>query len=156
MLFDKSPMNLVVPANHPLAQKTEVSLADLFFEDFIPNCPVNTKPGVGFGQNNVMMSSFFSSMVPQTATDMHSKLLSIEANLGVGFFPEAYKKYISSQKVCFLTIKEPIPPVSMYIVWKKGADNYTLESFIDVIRKQRGRAALDDARSGERREEEPL
>lgn len=143
MLIGKSPINLVVPLDHRFATRNEVSLSELASENFVPFNPTNAEHRTNYIHNNVVITDYFSAMVPHLATDMHNILLSVESGLGVSFFPEACKKYIARSKVHFLKLKESATPVNMHVIWKKNTNNDALPFFTDMIRQKRDNMPSD-------------
>jgi len=136
MVIDKSPVNLLVPFDHHLANCKSVSINDLSCEYFVPlSQPTNENHYTNFVYNNVVTADRFSAMVPYLDSSMQNALLSVESGLGVCFFPEAVKYYKESPKVRFLPLKEQTMPVTMHCAWKSNTDNEALLPFIATIRE---------------------
>lgn len=136
-LLCQLPLDLVVPQDHPFAKRSSVSLREIESEHLVPLNGEDQKGNAALWRGRdieTVRSERFSAAIPYLATDMHNVILSVEAGLGVSFFPRGCKDFISTQsRVIFIPIQEPLPPLTIRCVWK--SDQPHLQQFVTLFQE---------------------
>lgn len=124
---------VVLPENHPLATKSEISLIALQEEDFImPDRQI--VPGL-FGQiYHLCGQSGFEPKISLEAVFMVTILGLVAGGIGIGILPDSVQK-LQRQGVVYRPISGQITTNRLHLVWRSQDRSPILHNFIDILRK---------------------
>ncbi|MGF2040479.1 MAG: LysR family transcriptional regulator [Nostoc sp. CmiVER01] len=131
-VVNKEPLVMVLPQQHPLANNSQVQLADFANEPFILPCR-ETVPGLHKMTRIACMEAGFHPNIVQEAAWMPTVLSLVASEMGVALLP-ANVMNLQRTGVVYREITEKVPIFKMAMVWRK--DNYSpiLLNFLNVVR----------------------
>lgn len=128
-----------VPAHHALASSASTPLSRLANEPFIM-FPSPTSPLFNASIMRMCEKAGFVPKVTQTATQVHTVIGLVSANMGVAIVP-ATAKNLHIAGVAFLRIEDDPPPVHVVLAWARQHDTPAMRAFreiaLDVARRLR-------------------
>lgn len=114
----KEPIDVLLPASHPLANETTIALADLQHMPFILF-------DAAFALNPIILNACHSQGFTPTIAARSSQINFIVelvfAGLGIGFLPRLIAEQRTRPGVKHITLKEPALSWDMAWVWRRGA-----------------------------------
>ncbi|MFN6569027.1 LysR substrate-binding domain-containing protein [Dendronalium sp. ChiSLP03b] len=131
-VVNKEPLVMVLPQQHPLANNSQVQLADFANEPFILPCR-ETVPALHKMTRIACMEAGFHPNIVQEAAWMPTVLGLVASEMGVALLP-ANAMNLQRTGVVYREITGKVPIFQMAIVWRK--DNYSpiLLNFLNVVR----------------------
>jgi DNA-binding transcriptional LysR family regulator len=131
-VVNKEPLVMVLPQQHPLANNSQVQLADFANEPFILPCR-ETVPALHKLTRIACMEAGFHPNVVQEAAWMPTVLGLVASEMGVALLPA---NVINLQRtgVVYREILGKVPMFQMAIVWRKDNSSQILLNFLNVVR----------------------
>ena len=126
------PGAIVLPKNHPLADKKQLSLSDLKNETFILISSSETENGI-ISFNKICSKFGFIPKLAHRPESLDDVILSVEAGLGVALLDENVN-INSHSHLCILPIID-IEPVEFVAVWKSGMKDSKLKEIIPLLKQ---------------------
>ena len=126
---------VIVPKNHPLAKKKEISLEELKNEEF---CFLRDEEG---GYETEYKACVLSGFVPKCAfvtNNAFFKLRFIAEGNAFGFIPKSWKKtYEKCEKIVLIPEKNPTKEASIKMYWSDMAMNSEVcRRFLSYVREK--------------------
>lgn len=116
-----------VPSHHPLASSASVKLIQLADERFVM-FPPRTSPLLNTSVMRMCERAGFAPRIAQTATQVHTVIGLVSANMGVAIVP-ASAKNLHIKGLAFLHIEDNPPPVEVILAWSRQHDTPVLRAF---------------------------
>lgn len=114
----KEPIDVLLPASHPLAGQSAIALKQLQDLPFILF-------DAAFALNPIILNACriqgFSPMVAARSSQINFIIELVHAGLGIGFLPRLIAEQRVRPGVCHITISEPALSWDMAWVWRRGA-----------------------------------
>ena len=128
------PMVALLPKDHALAGRTQLSLAELAHESWIwfarPFDPTTY---------DYMMRLFeqvgFRPNITQEINSPQIIMSLVAAGFGVSMAPKSIERSGESKDVVFLDLTEPTPIVEFNILWRRNDTSPVLQAFLDIVRR---------------------
>jgi DNA-binding transcriptional LysR family regulator len=124
------PMAAVLPIDHSLAGRNEISLLELRDE---PVITLQTNRGAAL--HTVIHSAFaahgLSPRIVQEAPDTHTIMSLVGAGVGIGYVPSS-AGHIKLPGVTLVPVSD-IPPVPLALAWREDDTNPALHTLIDLL-----------------------
>ncbi|MGW9029422.1 LysR substrate-binding domain-containing protein [Streptomyces sp. NPDC055722] len=123
-------MAVALPADHPLADRPHVGLAELRDEPVIgyPTDRGGTVPTLIQG---AFLSHGINPHVAQVAPDVHTVLSLVGAGVGIGFAPMS-AGHIQLPGVVLVPVPD-IPPIPLALAWREDDTNPALMSLVELL-----------------------
>ncbi len=128
----QEPLVVVLPATHPLAIETTLSLFSLAHESFIL-FPRHLGPGLYDQIVNFCQQANFSPKVMQEAIQMQTIIGLVSAEMGVSLVPASLQN-LQRAGVVYKPIKEATLQVETALVWRSQSPSAVLREFLQVVR----------------------
>ncbi len=125
-------LGVVVPSEHPLAQRTSVSLAELTGERFVVVPRASTSPGYGLVHWLCQKAGFEPQIVQEVSTTV-SMLNLISVGMGIGMLVQG-KDFTYPPGVAVLPLQDVDYVTSFVFGWIKGQRDPALDRMIDVVK----------------------
>ena len=132
-VFRRDPMEVVVPAGHPLANRKKVRLAALAREKFV----LMSRPGNPYHYDWLMQhchKAGFHPNVVQEAEFAQTAIELVAAGYGVGLFP-ATAQSRARDDVVFVVV-QGFPPYEHAVAWRRGKVSPQREAFLTLLREE--------------------
>jgi DNA-binding transcriptional LysR family regulator len=126
----RHPMAVALPADHPLAGRSQISLAELRDQPVI-SYPSNRGAGVLTVIHGAFLAQGFTPNILQEAPDTHTIMLLVGAGAGIGFVPVT-AGHIKLPGVVLVPVPD-IPPLPLALAWREDDTNPALRALIDLI-----------------------
>ncbi|WP_439271176.1 LysR family transcriptional regulator [Pseudochrobactrum sp. HB0163] len=114
----KEPIDVLLPASHPLTGQSAIALKQLQDLPFILF-------DAAFALNPIILNACriqgFSPMVAARSSQINFIIELVHAGLGIGFLPRLIAEQRVRPGVCHITISEPALSWDMAWVWRRGA-----------------------------------
>ena len=134
MSLTQEPLVAVLPKNHPLAAKSQISLADLKDEEFV--MPLHqVVAGLSEQIYHLCSQAGFIPKVVQTAVFMVTILGLVAGETGISILP-SHVENIQREGVVYRPIMEPTATTHLTAVWRQNDSSTILQHFLDVIKSQ--------------------
>lgn len=132
----KEPLIMVLPQQHPLANNSQVKLADFANETFILPCH-KTVPALHEQTRIACVEAGFHPNVVQEATWMPTVLSLVASEMGVALLPA---NVINLQRtgVVYREITGKVPTFQMAMIWRQDNHSKILLNFLEVVRDVSG------------------
>lgn len=139
-IFQESLM-VALPANHQLANQSNVNLTSLANEHFIL-FPRSLAPALYDAIISLCQQAGFSPHVAQEAIQMQTIVSLVAAEMGVAIVPTSLQN-LQRVGVVYQNIHQPILPVGMgcasasaiAIIWRKNDTSQTIHKFLEIVRE---------------------
>jgi DNA-binding transcriptional LysR family regulator len=126
------PLVVVLPKNHQLAAKSQISLSDLKDEEFV--MPLHqVVAGLSEQIYHVCSQAGFVPNVVQTAVFMVTILGLVAGEIGIGILP-SHVQNIQREGVVYRPIQEQTTTTQLTAIWRQNHSSTILQQFIDIIR----------------------
>ncbi|MBJ3775330.1 LysR family transcriptional regulator [Acuticoccus mangrovi] len=129
----EEPFVVVVSKTHPLAERTEVSVADVVTEPLI-----RVIPSVNRNYSRQMFSVLYDLGIPlnivHEVADTHTLLGLVAAGLGMSMVPRSLST-IHTGQLRYLPLKETTPTTLLQLAWHKNSESRTLPKFLQIARE---------------------
>lgn len=132
-VISKEPLVMVLPRQHPLANKSQVQLTDFANEPFILPC-YETVPALHNMTRTACIEAGFHPNVVQEATWMSTVLGLVASEMGVAVLP-ANVMNLQRTGVVYRKIAGNMPIFQMAMVWRQDNDSKILSNFLNVVRE---------------------
>lgn len=123
---------VVLPATHPLATETILSVRSLADESFIL-FPRHLGPGLYDQIVSFCKQANFSPKVMQEAIQMQTIIGLISAEMGVSLVPASLQN-LQRVGVVYKPLQEAMPQVETAVVWRSDSSSAVLRKFLQVVR----------------------
>lgn len=128
----QEPLVVVLPANHPLASQSTVSLAALTEEPFV--MPLHqVVSGLSSQIYHLCSQAGFIPKVAQEAIFMVTILGLVAGGLGVSLLPASVQS-LQRQGVVYRPIQEQTPATQLTALWRSANTSAALRNFLTVIK----------------------
>jgi DNA-binding transcriptional LysR family regulator len=129
--FSSENFIVAVPAQHHLAHRGSVSLTELAGEDFVL---FSQRHSPLFHSRIIAMCerAGFVPSVEQHATQIHTIVGLVRANMGISIVPEVARNLMMTD-VAFLEIEERPAPVEVALAWRRHERSRTVETFRTIV-----------------------
>ena len=122
---------LDVPMNHPLADRSELSVTEIKNERFIAASPDLVSDYQRYLE--FLMKKYGIVLHDKTFVDsVEQGFIMIEAGSGVTIVPQ-HQSYFATEKVVLIPIKEEGFFVDVGIAWRKDNQNLNIEKFLKIV-----------------------
>lgn len=124
------PFVVAVPDTHELAERSEVALADIMDEPFVL---FSRSQSPLFHSRIIAMceKAGFVPSVVQHATQIHTVIGLVSANMGLSIVPQAATE-LNHQGVRYLEITDRPPPVQVTLAWRQSDPSPTVKAFTEI------------------------
>lgn len=132
-VFRSDPMEVVVPAEHPLARRKRVQLAALAREKFV----LMSRPGNPYHYDWIMHhchKAGFHPNIVQEAEFAQTAIELVAAGYGVALFP-ATAQSRARDDVVFVVV-QGFPPYEHSVAWRRGDTSPSREAFLKLLRQE--------------------
>lgn len=125
------PLAMVVPSDHPLAQKRNVELAEFGNESWI-SLDEARFPGREKMHQRLFAAADMNPQVAMHATGLNELLGLVGSGVGVAMVPADLNR-IQSSGVSFLKLRRPTMTFNFSAVWRDSKQRLAVEAFVDVL-----------------------
>ena len=134
MSLTQEPLVAVLPKNHPLAAKSQISLAEVKNEEFV--MPLHqVVAGLSEQIYHLCSQAGFVPKVVQTAVFMVTILGLVAGETGISILP-SHVQNLQREGVVYRPILEPTATTHLTAVWRQNDSSTILQQFIDIIKSQ--------------------
>jgi DNA-binding transcriptional LysR family regulator len=126
----RHPIAAVLPADHPLADRQQVSLLDLRDEPVISH-PTKRGAGTVTVIHGAFLAHGFSPNIVQEAPDTHTIMSLVGAGAGIGYVPIS-AGHIKLPGVVLVPVAD-IPAVPLALAWRQDDTNPALLALVDLL-----------------------
>jgi len=131
MSLTQEPLVAVLPKNHPLAAKSNISLSDLKDEAFV--MPLHqVVAGLSEQIYHLCSQAGFVPKVVQTAVFMVTILGLVAGETGISILP-SHVENIQREGVVYRPIQEQTTTTQLTAVWRQNHSSTILQQFLDII-----------------------
>jgi DNA-binding transcriptional LysR family regulator len=134
-LFHTEPLYAVLPAGHPLAAKSSISLRRLEDSPFVLN-DRRYSPAVFDKIISLCAEAGFSPRIHATASLASGVIALVEAGEGVAVLPQASRS-LAPPEVVFVPLADTGASVDLVVAWSPHHDRPVRGSFLELVRKRR-------------------
>lgn len=131
-VIHKEPLMMVLPQQHPLANNSQVKLADFANEPFILPCH-EAVPALHKQTRIACVEAGFHTNVVQEATWMPTVLSLVASEMGVALLP-ANVRHLQRTGVVYREIAGKVPTFQMAMVWRQDNHSKILLNFREIVR----------------------
>jgi len=134
-VFREDPMEVVLPAGHPLLARKQIRLANLAREKFV----LLTRAGNPFHYDWLMKLCHQGGFHPEIVQEVEYGQTAIElvaAGYGVALFPATAQSRVHDD-VAFRPLKGS-PAYAHSVAWRRGDESPTLQAFLALLREELG------------------
>ena len=128
-----TPLAMVVPSDHPFAQKRSVELAE-FANDTFLSLNEDRFPGREKMHQRLFAATGLNPSVALHATGLNELLGHVGSGAGVAMVPADLNR-IQSSGVTFLKLRRPTMTFNFSAVWQDSKQRIAVEAFVDVLDK---------------------
>jgi DNA-binding transcriptional LysR family regulator len=130
----QEPVIVVLPENHPLAHKTEITIADLGDEPLIL---ASRDRGCGLFEQifNLYYQADLRPNIIYAAREMQVMLGFVAAGMGISLLP-AYVQSLQRLGVVYRSLKPHAPVVELAIAYQNNNYQPTLQAFLAIVKQQ--------------------
>ncbi|MDN0076411.1 DNA-binding transcriptional regulator HcaR [Crenobacter sp. SG2303] len=127
------PIVVVLPASHPLAAKTRITIEELVHEPYIRTDP--RFAGSAFDVVDRYCHDHGVSLHPvQDASNVLLNLNLVSGGLGFGLLP-AYVQQLMNRSVCSRPLADGGPTLDLLMAWRKGEQSEAVDVFISLLKE---------------------
>ncbi|HZT95856.1 MAG TPA: LysR substrate-binding domain-containing protein [Chloroflexota bacterium] len=131
---------VALPADHPLASRPAVAVADLKMEPFVfPDR--SAAPGLHDRLLGLIRQAGFVPRIAEVASEGHTIIGLVAAGAGVSIIPETLTA-VGTDVVAFRPLARSSASLGMYVAWRKDDASAPLVAFLQVAQDLRDRGAL--------------
>lgn len=126
------PIVAALPANHALANRKELALAELAAEQFIT---LSTRVAQSYREQVIaycQQEGFEPKMLHET-TSIWANLLLVETGVGVTLLPSSARK-VFAHRIAYVPLSSPATSIKYVVAWRKDNRSPALQAFLDVVR----------------------
>lgn len=129
------PLYAVLPRTHPLAKRRSLAIRELAEDSFVLNDRKNS-PVVFDKVITLCAQADFTPRMGATASVSSGVITLIEAGEGVAILPQG-SRVLGGDAVAFVPLTDSGASVDLVFAWSMEHSNPAVNSFLDLIRKQR-------------------
>lgn len=129
----EEPMVALVPSDHPFAQRSCISLADLASERLVVLADAVT-PGLVDKQVSIFHERGLSPADIQEAHDPWALQALIAAGIGVGLHMAAFSN-VRHRGIAFVPLEGNAPTATLFLLSRRGEDRELVRSFLESTRQ---------------------
>jgi DNA-binding transcriptional LysR family regulator len=134
-VLDEAPCVLAVPASHPLACESRVTLANLAGVPFVMLAR-STWAGLYDEVLGLCRAAGFSPHIQQEAKEFQTVIGLVAGGLGVAVVP-ASARNLHARDVVYKEVDGPMPQARMGLAWRRDDASPALAAFLEVARTVR-------------------
>ncbi len=132
MSITQEPLVAVLPKNHPLAAKSQISLADVKNEEFV--MPLHqVVAGLSEQIYHLCSQAGFVPKVVQTAVFMVTILGLVAGETGISILP-SHVQNLQRKGVVYRPILEQSTTTNLTAVWRQNDSSTILQQFLEIIK----------------------
>jgi DNA-binding transcriptional LysR family regulator len=129
----QEPLIMIIPANHPLAKKSQVWLQDLDGEDFVMPAH-DSVPGLNATIQELCKQAGIHLKITQEATWMTTVLSLVAGGLGISLLP-LNAANLQRKGVVYKEIQDSTTLFELAVVWRCSKSSIILDNFLAVVRE---------------------
>ena len=122
------PLAVVLPLNHPLAEREQIELRSLYAESFIL-CPKDIKPDVRQQIIQLCIQAGFQPQIAREVSPPEVQLRLVESGMGISLITASSERRHNA-KVVYRPLVEPVPVLKIAAVWHEDRKSLALSNFI--------------------------
>ena len=126
-------LGLVVPKDHPFAQRKSVALAELISEKWVVIPHSTVSPGYG-PLYTICQQAGFAPRIVQEVNSITTLLNLVSVGVGIGLVVTG-KGFVFPNNLSVLHIEDVSYPSTFALCWVRGRMEPTLARFIDVVKE---------------------
>jgi len=131
----KEPFVVALPATHPLAASSDVSLSELASEDFV-SFPEGPLPSYAQSVRQACeTASGFTPRVVQEVREMQTAISLVVAGLGIALLPASVAN-LQRAGLVLLPLQEPAPRTELAVVSRRDDPSPVLANFLAIVQAQ--------------------
>lgn len=131
----KEPFVAALPESHPLAAKSEISLAELAIEEFV-SFPEKPLPSYAQSVRQACETGAgFTPRVVQEVREMQTAISLVVAGLGIALLPASVAN-LHRAGLVLLPLQEPAPRTELAVVSRRGDPSPVLVNFLSIVQAQ--------------------
>lgn len=127
-------MMAVVPEDHPLAERCQVSFEELASESFVSISQV-VAPGFVYQQTTQFALKGLTPTVIHEAPDPQTQLALVAAGLGVGLHLTPSPELAHARGVAFVALAGDLPAPTLALLWRRDDHRPLVRAFLDAARE---------------------
>ena len=131
LTISSEPLAVVLPSDHPLAQREKIEVRSLCNESFIL-CPKEIKPDVRQQIEQLCISAGFQLKIVQEASPPEVQLRLVESGMGVSLIA-ASSQSRHNAKVVYRPLIDPVPALDIAVVWHRNHQSQALADLINIV-----------------------
>ncbi|MFC6645502.1 LysR family substrate-binding domain-containing protein [Granulicella cerasi] len=137
----REPFVLLLPANHPLATKAHVTLADCRDEDFVK---YTRKMAPGFHDQimHICHRNGVTPRVTQEAAEMYTLISLVAAGMGIAIAPASIALH-QTENVVVRSLPNESTESEIAIAWNREVVSATAQLFLDMLLERSGKVRTD-------------
>jgi len=147
LTIDSSPMVAVMPVGHPLARHDEISVADIFDEQFLDVQGLDPRWRAIWTLDERRGAA--AKLIEPPVADAGAGLAAIASGAAIGTIPEWAANGLNHPGVVSVALRDGLS-VATRLVWRSNDDNPTVRALIDLAAAwaslSRDRADADEPR----------
>ena len=122
------PLAVVLPLDHPLAERDSIDLRSLQNESFIL-CPKDIKPDVRRQIIQLCTHAGFQPRIAREASPPEVQLRLVESGMGISLIAASSKRRHNA-RVVYRLLVEPVPVLKIAAVWHEDRQSLARANFI--------------------------
>lgn len=130
-IISSEALAVVLPLDHPLAEREQIELKSLQKESFIL-CPKEFKPDVRQQIEQLCMSAGFQLKVIREVSPPEVQLRLVESGMGISLLA-ASSQTRHNAAVIYRPLVDPVPTLKIATVWHRNHQSQALSEFIKAI-----------------------
>ena len=140
----REPLVAVLPATHPLANRSQIALQALANEFFITPSRYASVPGLHSHTTEACRQAGFSPKIAQEAWLMQTIIGLVGANMGVALVPASVQN-LHRTGIVYKPLQDVSTQVDMGILWRRDDTLPVLQRFLYVVREMTPIVQLPDS-----------
>lgn len=124
-------VSIVMPADHPLAAQTEVSMASLRDELFV-TFPAHGGTGLPRLLTKLARAAGFEARVTQIAREATTQIALVSAGVGLALLPSPLE-HVRLPRVCYRPVSDPEACFPLSVATRAGQDDPVVGGFLAVL-----------------------
>ena len=122
------PLAVVLPLNHPLAEREQIELRSLHAESFIL-CPKDIKPDVRQQIEQLCIQAGFQPQIAREVSPPEVQLRLVESGMGISLIAASSERRHNAM-VVYRPLVEPVPVLKIAAIWHEDRQSLARANFI--------------------------
>lgn len=135
---------VAVPATHPLASKSVISIKDLADDPWVV-LPSGFAAALQNRLSSMAMAAGFVPRIANVAPDSWTLTVLVGAEMGVAITLDSVRNNVSDDNVVFRSLAEKDDQLEVQMIWKRDNRNPALRSVIDIAERVFNKTSKNDA-----------